>query len=148
MNAQIAIALKKKEPNEFIYALADSFPYRRPADFAKLSAEGKLVICCHCFALEMFSGGYRQVISNLPEWSEEIVRSLRAIRAVPYAETFAGVVQKAKAEGLALSDQTDWCDFCERHHDFREDTVRDYKTVVEVVARGLREYIVQHESAF
>jgi hypothetical protein len=96
----------------------------------------------------MFSGGYAQAVTNLPEWADEIVKSLRKIKATPYAETFAKVVRKAKVEGLAFTHETDWCAFSTRHGDFADETVRDYYDAVDVVARCLREYIQEHASTF
>jgi hypothetical protein len=148
MTSQLKDALKKRKPNEFLDGLMGCFPYSQPSDFNSLSADGRLVVCCNCFAYEMFSGGYAQALTNLPEWADKIVKSLRKIKATPYSQTFAEVVRKAKAEGLAFTHETDWCAFSSRHGDFVEETVRDYYDAVDVVARCLREYIQEHASTF
>jgi hypothetical protein len=148
MTPKLKAALKKQKPNEFLDALIACFPYSQPSDFHSLSADGRLVICCRCFGYEMFSGGYAQALTNLPEWADEIVKSLKKIKATPYAETFAKVVRKAKAEGLAFTDETDWCAFSARHGDFRKETSRDHYDAVDVVARCLRDYIQKHASTF
>jgi hypothetical protein len=148
MKSKLKTALKKRKPNEFLDALMACFPYSQPSDFRSLSADGRLVVCCNCFAYEMFSGGYWKVLANLPEWADEIVKSLKRIKASPYAETFAKVVRKAKAEGLVFTDETDWCAFSTRHGDFATETARDYWDAVDVVARNLRDYISKHASTF
>jgi hypothetical protein len=126
----------------------ECFPYAQPSDFPQLSADGKLVVCCHCFAYEMFSGGYGRVLTNLPEWADAIANSLRTINASPYSETYANVVRMAKSEGLAFTDETDWCAFSTRHGDFAEETARDYFDAVDIVAGRLREYVEERASTF
>ena len=148
MTSELQAALKKRRPNEFLDALRACFPYAQPSDFPHLSADGKLVVCCNCFAYEMFSGGYSLALTNLHDWADEIVKSLRTIKASPYAETFAKVVRKAKSEGLAFTHETDWCAFSTRHGDFAKETTRDYWGAVDVVARCLRDYISKHASTF
>ena len=148
MTPQVRAAMKKKEPNEFLAAFMACFPYSRPSDFPRLSTDGKLVVCCNCFAYEMFSGGYAMALTNLPEWADQIVKGLKTIKASPYAETFAKIVRKAKSEGLAFTGETDWCAFSTRHGDFATETARDYRDAVDVVARCLRDYIHKHASTF
>lgn len=87
-------------------------------------------------------------LTNLAEWANEVVKSLKRIKASPYAEMFAKVVQKAEAEGLAFTAETDWCAFSARHGDFAAETARDYWDAVDVIARCLRDYISKHASTF
>jgi hypothetical protein len=148
MSPKIQGALKKKKPNDLLQALMGAIPYAQPSDFPRLNSNGKLIVCCHCFAFEMFSGGYLMVLENLPEWTNEIVESLRRIGAEPYAERFAKVVRLAKKNRLAPFSDTDWSEYLEKHPDFELEMVRDYERVVDVVADRLRAYIQKHASTF
>ncbi len=141
MNSQIQAALKKEKPDEFLRALMAAIPYSKPLDFQKLNADERLIVCCNCFAWEMFSGGYICVLEHLPEWTSEIMKSLRRIRAVPYSDRFAKVVRLARANHLMPFSDSDWSDYLARHPKFELETVRDYERVVDVVARCLRSHL-------
>ena len=83
MNPKIQAALQKQNSPEFLTALVASLPYSGPQDFSRLGPEGKLVVCCNCFAFEMLSGGYLLVLDRLPEWTDKILKSLQRIGAEP-----------------------------------------------------------------
>ena len=148
MNAKVKAALRKKRPEEFLRAVMASFPYSQPRDFSHLTADGKLAVCCYCFALEMFSGGYLMVLENLPNWTNDIVESLRRIEAAPYTEQFEKVLRVAKANRLAPFSDTDWSEYLGKHPEFEREEVRDYEHVVDVVADRLRAYIKKNASTF
>ena len=148
MNARIQAALKKKKTDDFLNALRAAFNYSVPDDLERIGSDGKLAVLCDCFAFEMFSGGYLQVVDNLPEWANDILQSLRRINAVPYAEGFARILRIAKANRLAPYSDTEWWDYLEAHPGFEQETYRDYARAVDVVAERLREYIQKHEATF
>jgi hypothetical protein len=148
MNPRIQAALKKKNAGDFLNALRAAFDYSVPDDLERIGRDGKLAVLCNCFAFEMFSGGYLQVVDNLPDWADDILQSLRRINAAPYAEGFARVLRIAKANRLAPYSDTEWWDYLEAHPEFEKETVRDYAAVVDVVGERLREYIQKHEATF
>jgi hypothetical protein len=148
VNAKIQEALNKTRPVDSLQALIAAIPYTQPSDFSRLSADGKLIVCCHCFAFEMFSGGYLKVLENLPDWTDEIVKSLRGIRAEPYAEGLAKVIRIAKKNRLAPFSDTDWSEYLEKHPEFELETVRDYERALDVVADRLRDCIRKNASTF
>jgi hypothetical protein len=148
MNQKIQAALKKKDSAEFLRAIRRSFPYSRPQDFAGLSRDGKLAVCCDCFALDMFSGGYLIVLDRLPKWTEDILKSLKRIGAEPYATEFGKIVRIAKQNKLRPFADTEWDDYLKKHPGFELATVRDYERVTEVVATRLRAYVKKRGSSF
>jgi len=148
MNPKIQAALKKKDSVEFLSAILASFSYSRPQDFAGLSRDGKLAVCCYCFALDMFSGGYLMVLDRLPEWTADILKSLKRIGAEPYATEFGRIVRIAKRNKLQPFTDTEWDDYLEKHPGFQLETVRDYERVTDVVATRLRAYVKKRGPAF
>jgi hypothetical protein len=152
MHQKIQAALEENDPVEFLGAVMALFPYSHPQDFAGLNAEGKLAVCCYCFALDMFSGGYLIVLDRYPvEWVKEMLKSLTCIGAEPYATEFAEIVRIEEKHRLRRDFKVDWERYeayLAQHPSFELEAVRGCERVVEVVAECLRAYVTKHPSSF